>query len=658
MKTPRVIKSPFKIVKSSRKSRSPAVSSGSNKRTPIRRTPKVRLRHDNSQIQFEPILSSPSNPFVQESQILTERQRDMVERQMVTSNLFANLGSTSPVRPEVAASAPSPLELHSDALDADELPMETSRTPLKTLPSLGPMDVFIGSSPTPQARTRIQEVASDQTSVATPTAVRTVRLDDDAELGSSPPHFENDAQSKAKTLGSTNTSEDVIDDSFEYPQLEQPSSLSFDEGTTVDDTVLSEAGPTGGEAFEGMLATEIDASDMPISTIDLQLTAQIDADMQAQLEATIGKQTGGPPQKTDKITFAAASAAPSDQAAEKDTEIQDTQIEMSTQLDGHTPDAETSSTSRIGDSFSSQAIDMESPQVHPLRSSSRFSATSSPVQPTSATKRKSTGRGRGRPKKNKIETLETEAEASPVPSEVAPDADGMFDNIIVATPRKKVTAQRTKRSSLAPPESEIVVPETNRKRGIRRSASLLSQAETQSQHIIVEDTLASKRARRSLGQDVSGAKPTPKVSQTFQAKRLSHVQVTPKRSSEIRSSVRGSSVAVEQATVQAATGPVQGDTTSGEQSTEVARQLPLDNGATSVPQQSQASVSTSSRSFTERVILTPRSIINQLMSLKDALFRSSQLVLGRQEEREIDDALFDIRREVHQAGRRGEGGAS
>jgi len=30
-------------------------------------------------------------------------------------------------------------------------------------------------------------------------------------------------------------------------------------------------------------------------------------------------------------------------------------------------------------------------------------------------------------------------------------------------------------------------------------------------------------------------------------------------------------------------------------------------------------------------------------------------VLGREEEREIDDALFDIRRQVHAAGLRGEG---
>jgi len=63
---------------------------------------------------------------------------------------------------------------------------------------------------------------------------------------------------------------------------------------------------------------------------------------------------------------------------------------------------------------------------------------------------------------------------------------------------------------------------------------------------------------------------------------------------------------------------------------------------------------TPTRTFAERVILTPRSIINQLKSLKEYLFRSPSLVLEREEEREIDDALFDIRRQVHAAGLRGE----
>jgi len=74
-----------------------------------------------------------------------------------------------------------------------------------------------------------------------------------------------------------------------------------------------------------------------------------------------------------------------------------------------------------------------------------------------------------------------------------------------------------------------------------------------------------------------------------------------------------------------------------------------------LPVQSATGTETPPRTFAERVILTPRSIINQLKSLKEYLFRSPSLVLGREEEREIDDALFDIRRQVHAAGLRWEG---
>jgi hypothetical protein len=646
MKSPRVKESPFKIIKSSRKSQSPAVSSAT-RRTPTRRTPRVRLRHDNSQIQFEPIVSSPSNPFVQESQILTERQIEMIERQMAP-NLFANLGSaSSPTRPEATASANSPLEIHSDAMDADGLPMEPARTPLRNLSSLGPMDVFVGSSPTPQARTRTQDLVSDQRSVATPTAVRTMRLADDSELESSPPRFEKDAGVNSTGL---------FNNSVAYRPPERSFSFSFDDGTTFEDVAMPQAGPTGEDAMEDVAVAEISESDMLSSTIDLQLTAQIDADIQAQMEAGPSKQAEDPSEEMEDISMTIAMAEASRQEAGLDTRnedalVEDTQIETSTQTDEPAYDAESSSTSRIGDSFSSQAANLQSPQVRSLRSSQRIAASSSPSQHSSATKRKSSGRGRGRSKRSKTEEAGvTEGEASPALSEPVPDSDGMLENIVVASPQSKATSRRAGKVSLGPRQSELVVPETNRKRVMRRSASLLSQVEAQGEDM-VQDTPKHKRARRSVSQDVSGAKTTPKGSQTRHTARLSHVQVTPRRSSDIDSTTRSSSVAVDETIIQAAAETLREDAAEGEQATDVALQM-----TTSIaePRQSQNSTSTPSRSFAERVILTPRSIINQLRHLKDALFRSSQLVLGRQEEREIDDALFELRREVHEAGRRGD----
>jgi hypothetical protein len=59
------------------------------------------------------------------------------------------------------------------------------------------------------------------------------------------------------------------------------------------------------------------------------------------------------------------------------------------------------------------------------------------------------------------------------------------------------------------------------------------------------------------------------------------------------------------------------------------------------------------RSIAERVFLTPRSIIDKLKEFKDAFWGSPQLTLNRQEEREADDLMFEIRRAVHAAGSRG-----
>jgi hypothetical protein len=561
---------------------------------------------------------------VQESQILTERQREMVERQMA-SNLFANIGVTSsPTRPEAPLLVHSPLEIHSDAVDADELPMETVRTPLRNLASLGPMDVFVGSSPTPQARTRTREAASEQPSVATPTATRTLHLDDNDNLGSSPPRFEKAAEANADNLRSNDTSEDDVSDSFAYGQLGE--SFSFDEETTLDDTILPQAGPAGEDAF----AADVTVSDMPSSTIDLQLTAQIDADMQAQVEASPSKQTENITYNTEDAPVASPFAEDQESrrgTQDEDAQVADTQIKTSSRMNQSTPLASTSSTS--------------------------------PSQPSSATKRKSTGRGRGRPKRAKIEEPAVEeSEAAPTPMKSAPVSDDILDNIVVASPRTKFVVKRPGRISLGAREGEVVIPETNRKRTMRRSASQLSQVQTQSEDGVVEETPAPKRARRSDSQDVGGAKATTPASQTA---RLSHVQVTPKRSSKGGSSVRSSSVvADEKASQAAAIELIQDVVAVGEQvaDVEVAQQPSTKiSVAAGEVQQSQASTSTPNRSFSERVFLTPKSIIKHLLSFKDTLIRSSQLVLGRQDQREIDDALFEIRREVHEAGRRGEEGS-
>jgi hypothetical protein len=637
-KSPRVRESPFKITKSARKSsaRSPAVSTPGSRRTSSRRTPKVRLRHDNSQIQFEPIVSSPSNPFNQESQVLTERQKEMIERQRLSGGLFANMGAPSP-QPEAA---PSPMEIHSDAMTADDLPMSNSRTtPLKALAAMGPMDVFLGSSPTPHARRSTRQIVSDDTSLATPTVVRMVKLAND-DLGSSPPRFEKDSVANARQPDS----DVLVGSSFEYRQPETPYDGSFDEGTTIDEDALLDAVAAhadNDDRSELEPSSDVAMSDIPSSTIDLQLTAQLDADIQAQTAATTEGTDQPAGESNNEFVDAPSHPQPSvveDDQAGSDTEVDESEPPPSmVKKSSRQVEADTSSTSRVGDSFSSKLRSNKgTPQSQSVRRSFRHSGTPSPLLSLGTKKRKSTpAKAEAYAKKN---TMDEQAEPTPTkPStQEQPDSDGMLDNIVVDISPTKRPASSKKRKSTS--DAQIVVPETYRQRGpVRRSQSLLSQVEN-SQDVLVEDTPAPKRARQNASQDVSEAKNSQSTT-----KRLSHVQVTPKRSSE---SGRGSSLA--------GSTPVQ-PTASTPAQPVASTPAPAQRSTSQSQSQQAAGTATPSRSFTERVILTPRSIINQLKSLKDYLFSAPQLVLGREEEREIDDALFDIRRSVYAAGLRGEG---
>ncbi|KAK5992914.1 Telomere length regulator rif1-like protein [Cladobotryum mycophilum] len=62
-----------------------------------KRTATPRLRHDDSQIQFAPIVSSPP-PAEEESQHLTERQKEIRERQRENAALYSDQPDTSPIR--------------------------------------------------------------------------------------------------------------------------------------------------------------------------------------------------------------------------------------------------------------------------------------------------------------------------------------------------------------------------------------------------------------------------------------------------------------------------------------------------------------------------------------------------------------------------------
>lgn len=104
------------------------------------RTPKPKLRHEDSQVQFAPIESSPT-PVAQESQLLTERQKEIRERQRENAAVFPELRSSPSAATMKAKSTAEQLETISGSI----VPNRTS-TPEQD----GDFDDYLTSTPTPR----------------------------------------------------------------------------------------------------------------------------------------------------------------------------------------------------------------------------------------------------------------------------------------------------------------------------------------------------------------------------------------------------------------------------------------------------------------------------------------------------------------------------
>lgn len=157
-------------------------------------TPK--LRHDDSQVQFQPIDSSPIVDRVVDSQMLTDRQKEVKERQQLDAGIFHNISS-------------SPLRRSKSAEEADpELPVRRSssllrsvsreRHPTPTLVTPSDDDGFVASSPTPTRSLR-GEVDEDGPPSSPPESSRDVVMDFGDDVPSSPPEQADEAEADLTT---------------------------------------------------------------------------------------------------------------------------------------------------------------------------------------------------------------------------------------------------------------------------------------------------------------------------------------------------------------------------------------------------------------------------------------------------------------------------
>ena len=133
-------------------------------KTTAKATTPRRLRHDDSQIQFTTVESSPTYNDGAESQ-LTDRQREVRERQRAeAAAMFPDIRS-DPISKKSSSKLQSPKLTLQLNRDLPEIGSPGPSTPTLPPPLNGPMDDFIGSSPTPRSSSKNQDPQSDDIDV-------------------------------------------------------------------------------------------------------------------------------------------------------------------------------------------------------------------------------------------------------------------------------------------------------------------------------------------------------------------------------------------------------------------------------------------------------------------------------------------------------------
>ncbi|KAK2042528.1 hypothetical protein LZ31DRAFT_632649 [Colletotrichum somersetense] len=147
--------SPLSLTKASLSARKKLDSTPRRTRSGGRRgAAAARLRHDDSQIQFAPIEKSPLNPAVNpESQVLTERQKEIRERQKDTAALFPDMRSSPPAQTQEDVS------IEPKAVVPESVP----ETPKDVTPKRSVRyEDFVSSTPTPRRGQAVAMADNDQ----------------------------------------------------------------------------------------------------------------------------------------------------------------------------------------------------------------------------------------------------------------------------------------------------------------------------------------------------------------------------------------------------------------------------------------------------------------------------------------------------------------
>ncbi|KAF2837417.1 hypothetical protein M501DRAFT_1058912 [Patellaria atrata CBS 101060] len=170
------------------KTRSPASDHPIRQRlsteSPSTPTRKPKPSHQDSQIEFAAVNSSPNHDLNAESQNLTEDRKEIMEKQQnSTVAMFLDIRSTPHLSSPFLS---TPTTFLRRSLDKE---LENGSTTITLpIPVHRPMDACVNSSPTPSSCSRRGPILSDEVDIATPTTTRSIPFETLAvDVPSSPP---------------------------------------------------------------------------------------------------------------------------------------------------------------------------------------------------------------------------------------------------------------------------------------------------------------------------------------------------------------------------------------------------------------------------------------------------------------------------------------
>jgi hypothetical protein len=543
--------------------------------TPAKVKAAPKLRHDDSQIQFAPIDSSPVS-FNGESQLLTDHQKEVKDRQRGDAQMFSEMSSSPAVR-STAASKNIAKKLNFTAGPPNAGQDDVEATPTGTTDA-NPMSDDLPSSPTPRAsavnNAKVQMDEDDEDAYET-----------DCDPPSSPPRGESN-----KIAAQAPVTEDEIE-------------------------VAEESNDVGSDLKSA--APGLD-SDLPSDTV-------LPADqLQREAAAAVDEPTvveSSPAKESVQLSIPVDSIDSSKDHAQTPFRIEDSMIQPS---EDNTPEFTNSNTSK----------------GH-----------------RGSKKRKRAAEKAASAKKQKQSPFKTFWTGLLSRSQEIDEDDDIDDEIVVASSQNVRSPSPTPERKTKPLSPQVVVT-------LKRQASTTSLKESEAAEPVqskrskkaknAESREALKAAEAVEAEPTSGSKRRASAMSTVEDKldsSISRVEDTPaprktkkkRRSKAARQAQEGDSVAVRSSTRSSTGG-------SQSQSQTVEDPEPETDHEEASPEKQLAEESQSAANRGKKVV-QPASILGRL---RGVLADCKKMIIGQPEdEREFDDVLYEIRKEIFEAERRG-----